>query len=443
VRRALALAIVVGCGQAAPPANAIVVVADAAPPATAPVATDAPAAAKPPPSIVVAPAPTFDGSRRAPGMARLRAVGKDAAWLEFDSPGDKVSYGAVVDLATLCVTETTAGENVPVIEHLFGRARDDQDVIDRLESPEIQKKLGEHLGFVERFEEMVISAVPVRGAHSSGKYATTAARDKVAFSAGGRVFVSLDGGHRFTGVDDGQLATTEDVRFTPDGRFLTYEALWQHERDPHISFVSIDVSGARPVVAGRLDLANHTLLRPATADGKRLVTHDKERCVFSMDPAQKPLALTKLTCVPGPKTPPDHFFFVQPSPSGAWGLVIDGDFQFTKGTMFRFDGSAPSRVLPGALDLHNDSAGPDDGGRFAWDRVQGERISTADGTFDHGHLGTALGFDLEGRFLSFVQPPLVAPHKPMTMMPPTKDKLEDVKCQLVSRTDPTTGKRAR
>jgi len=31
----------------------------------------------------------------------------------------------------------------------------------------------------------------------------------------------------------------------------------------------------------------------------------------------------------------------------------------------------------------------------------------------------------------------------MTMMPPTKDKLEDVKCQLVSRTDPTTGKRAR
>lgn len=442
MKRAAALVVLVGCGQAAPPANAIVVVADAAPPATAPVAAEPPPA-MPRPSIVVAPASTFDGARPAPGMARLRAVGKDAAWLQVDSPGDKVAYGVVVDLATLCVTETTASENVPVIEHLFGRSRDDQDVIDKLESPEIQKKLGEHLGFVERFEEMVIGAVPVRGAHSSGRYATTAARDKVALSVGTRVYVSLDGGHHFVGVDDGQVAATEDIRFTPDGRFLTYEAIWQHERDPHAAFVSIDVSGVRPVLAGRLDLANHLLLRPGTADGKRLVTHQQERCVYTVDPAQKPLALTKLSCVPGPKTPPDHFFYVQPSPSCVWGLVLDGDFQFTKGTMFRFDGSAPSRVLPGALDLHNDSAGPDDGARFAWDRVQGERISTPDGTFDHGHLGTALGFDLEGRFLSFVQPPLVKPHRPMSMMPPTKDKLEDVKCKLVVRTDPTTGKRAR
>ena len=136
--------------------------------------------------------------------------------------------------------------------------------------------------------------------------------------------------------------------------------------------------------------------------------------------------------VPGPKIDKNHFFFVTSSPSGRFGMEIQGDFQATRGMIFPLDGSAKPRALKGAHDLHNASVGPDDGGRFAWEaKLDTLRIDGPEGVRDHRRGGTPLGFDTQGRVLLFQQPPLVKPHRPGTMMPPAKGTLDEQKCSLL------------
>ena len=79
------------------------------------------------------------------------------------------------------------------------------------------------------------------------------------------------------------------------------------------------------------------------------------------------------------------------------------------------------------------NVGPDDEGRFAWERASSLRIDTKAGVQDVKSSGFPLGFDLRGRVIVFVQPPLVRPHVPLTKMPPARGTLHDTRCSLVRR----------
>jgi hypothetical protein len=441
VKRGLAVVFLAACGSAPRSEPVPVVVPQAQP--SAPLVVAAPVPPPPPPSIVVAPPATFDGGHKAPGMAELLGVSRDHLWVQLESPGDRDQYEAVVDNKTLCVTETRTREFPRYGDPLHAYDASDDALAAELASPKVREMLGARLGFLERFEIVSVFGAPVRGLHGDHELVTTPDRRTIAFAVHQRVFVSQDGGHRWVRADGaGPSVNAVLPQLTSDGQFLTYIRGNPPVNNGPIPMhhVVVDLRGPAPVVVGAIDLADHNFRHGLYEGRKGVFVGAKDRCFYTADPAERPLALRKVSCALG-KTDAGRAFVPHFSPSSALVAVIDGDFQATRGLVHRIDGSAPPRKLLGGFDLHSASIGPDDDGRWAWDVRVGFRVATPQGTFEHKDKGTLLGFDLDGSVLVFRQPPLVAEHKPMQVMPPTKDKLADVRCKLVDRIDPLRGVR--
>jgi hypothetical protein len=407
----------------APPVIALA--SDAGPPA---------AAAKPKPttSIVDDEHPHgFDGTRKNPGMAKLRGVSAREAWLDLTVMEKDASYSAIVDLEKGCVVETLGLGPGAVALPAF--AERDHEMTALLSEGDAGTVLGTYAALLARFDINQVSTAMVRG-HSDGAFAVSDDHRKIAILAGGRIFLSLDGGRRFARADAELSSGASDLHFVKGDRYLTFQTsiVDQPRGRPRTVQVVLDTTAALPAPGARVEVEHYNTLHASTPEGLILFAHESDRCLYGIDPAAP--ALKQLSCVPGPRIDKNHFFYVTASPSGRFGMEIQGDFQATRGMVFPIDGSAKPRTLKGAHDLHNANVGPDDGGRFAWEaKLDVLRIDAPDGVRDQKMGGTPLGFDTQGRVLVFQQPPLVRPHRPGTMMPPAKGTLEDQKCTLIRR----------
>ncbi len=388
-----------------------------------------PAPPRPTTSIVDDPHPhVFDGTRKNPGIATLRAVSAREAWLDF-TVMEGTPYSALVDLEKGCVTETLDVRHGSFSLPAF--AERDHEMAALLSEGEAVPALGAYAALLARFEHHQTSAVMTRG-HSDGAFAVSDDHRKIAVLSSGRIFLSLDGGRRFRRADAEPTSGTTDLHFVKGDRYLAFQAATREQPRGRARSVQVvvDTTASLPAVGVRVEIEHYTSLRASTPEGLLLFAHENDRCIYGIDPAAP--ALKQLSCVPGPKIDKNHFFFVTSSPSGRFGMEIQGDFQATRGMIFPLDGSAKPRALKGAHDLHNASVGPDDGGRFAWEaKLDTLRIDGPEGVRDQRMGGTPLGFDTQGRVLLFQQPPLVKPHRPGTMMPPAKGTLEEQKCALL------------
>ena len=399
----------------------------------APLPIEAPPVVKPPKtgSIVDDERPhTWDGARKNPGMASLRGVNEREAWVAFSVIGAP-SYDAIVELETGCVTETfDAVSSSTLMRGVDGTS--EQAILAALRSEDVQRDLGAHVARLARFAHNETSAVTVRR-HADGQAAVSEDHRTIAVEVSGRVFVSLDGGRSFSRADGSLPASIDGVLLGGGDRYLLYRA-YDRKRSKG-QLVVVDLKSPLPAAGTVVDLDHFTALQVSSPEGLLLFSHESERCFYGVDPAAP--VMKKLSCVPGPRTAKDHFFYVQLSPGGRVGVEIQGDFQATRGIVFTLDGSAKPRTLKGGFDLHGTSAGPDDEGRFAWEtRLGVVRIDGPGGVHDAPFRKSLLGLDLQGNVLVFQQPPLVKKHEPMTMMPPAKGTLSDTRCSLVRRVTP-------
>jgi hypothetical protein len=387
-----------------------------------------------------APADAVDKDLPNPTMSGLVAVGKTEAMISLAATTRNDLNLAIVNLATGCIVATRVRTGV---FDAIPNAGDDAAVIAYLQSLQYRENGAQSLADVVRFEVHNIGAVMTR-VRSDGMRTVSADRQKIAVIVAGRVFFSNTGGKTFQRIA-GTLGIGKvwHVYFGPDDRFLYIEF-----GGPGSATAIVDVS--KPSAITQVDTTNFTPLRALSKEGKPLLAHQSNRCVHALDASTQ--SLTKLMCLQGAPLPSDRFFGPTISPSGSFGVYIDGWAQ-GKGVLFELDPAAKVRKLPSTFipqlsqsDLQNFHFGPDDAGRFAWDSHLALRVATPEGIFENpwptpSEAHTPLGFDLEGNVLWFHQPPLVGPHKPMTMMPPAQGKLGDSLCNLVSRTDPTRGKK--
>jgi hypothetical protein len=422
---------------ASPPSTPAAAATNAtAPPADAPRATDGAPHAEPARADIFEPGPTqLDGALPGPGIATLRGVGAHEAWVSFWLPEGAPPYDAVVNLETGCVTETLPTRPAGPAAFLPSVGERDGDA--GLPSPE--KRLGSYLAFLARFEHLVVDARN-HATHSDGMVAFTRDHTKVAIVSSAGVLLSRDGGRGWTRPQGIPVGSVSEIHFSPSGRHLVFDAQWTNDDGgPSAVLGFVDTTADAPPTT--VTIPARSVALGSTDDGRELYSKD-DRCIYAARPEAP--ALTKVACVPGPRIDSNHFFAATLSPDGRVGLVIDGDFQATRGNVFSVDDGRTLRILPGALDLHNGAAGPGLEGRYAWGRPRGGlRVSTPDGAFDLASDDDALGFDLQGRLVTFHRPPLVAPHKPGHMMPKVAGTLADVKCTLVRAVDPKTGTKVR
>jgi hypothetical protein len=416
-----------------------------------------PAPTAPPASIVKRRPPTFDGALPAPGMTgSALGVGRDLAWVELVAVGHNVAYFALVDLKTLCVVETrTADEIGDLFKRELTRSQPDDRILEVLASERVTTALGDLLALRNELAFVSIGAVLTRAPRTGGAAAVSADGRVIALAIDARVFLSSDGGHHYRRIEAGPASWVGDMHVSSDGARIAFSA--GQERSglrSSSAFVVLDVRGAPREVAriplhdgdapGLLD--THVV----TAEGHHVFARTGRRCFATVDPWAPEVHLSDGNCLQGRPPGKDHFFAPQVSPSGRAAVMVDGDFQATRGTLFRLDEPSPNPVAPIAglmfaneFDLHNITLGPTDEGRFFWERAGGARVLTREGTFDVATRGSPVAFDLDGNVLTFRQPPLEKPHPSGTMMPRAKGTLADVQCRLFERHDPLRGARVR
>lgn len=380
-----------------------------------------------------------------PGMSQLTALSKTEAEISLDfvgRPGKTPTPAfAVVNLTTGCIVATRTREQDAIRD-----AGDDAAQITYLESASYRDADAQHLAAVARFDHHTIAAVVAR-VRSDGVRTVSADHQKIAVRVGDRVFYSSTGGRAFERVA-GDLASGSvwNIYFGLDDRLLYIELGGGGRRETAI----VNVAGEALEVLGTVPTMDFTPLRVFSKNGKPLLAHQSNRCIHELD--ERTRTLPKLMCLQGPSLPNDRFFAPDLSPAGTFGVYVDPWAQ-GKGVLFDVSQGATVHKMPSTFntqvyqsDLQNFHFGPDDGGRFGWDSHRGLRVATPAGVFDNPwpkpvEEHSPLGFDLEGNVLWFNRPPLVGPHRPMTLMPPTKGKLGDSLCSLVSRSDPTLGKK--
>jgi hypothetical protein len=388
-----------------------------------------------------APVDGIERTLQNPGMASLVAVSKTEAMLSLG--GYVHEAYAIVDLQTGCVVATQRG--VPP------RAEDatasDAEQVKWLQSAAYAKIEATKLANLTRFT--VNSSYAFMARNRGDRFrAVSADKQKIAVLLGKRPFYSSNGGRAFTALAPLlESSNAGGVYFSPDDQTLFVD-IHSHEKFATAVF---DVSGGTAALRGQAATTEFGPLRAFSSAGMPLFAHQKQRCVHALNPAT--LALDLVQCLPGATMPVDRVFGPDVSPSGSFGVYVDVMAKGS-GVLFNIGPNSRVRPLPSAWiaqasqsDLQNFHTGPDDEGRFAWDRGPGGlRVATPEGIFDHVWPQPVtkhdpLGFDLDGNILWFHQPELVGPHLPMTIMPPTKGVIGDSLCKLLSRTSATAGRK--
>jgi hypothetical protein len=459
-RTCLALALL-GCGQSpAPSASAPLPRATFARFSTAPTAVETVDA-----WVNVAdraPVDAIDRDLQAPGMAVLTALSATEVKIAF-GPDLVPTESAIINLKTGCIVATQRIERTPP-----GRPYDampDAQLLTYLGSSAFIHDEAPHFADLGRFNLHDVSA-RLSAIRSDGKHTLSADRRKMAMEIGNRVFYSDNGGKTFQRIGESTIVGRIDlVYFSPDARTLYIEygpgqappvsqaaAIAAINRSgvlPESRLAIIDVSEA-PKSLGEVTTTDYEEAYITHKDGKHLLLHPRRRCIYGINASTA--TMDKVMCLNGPPLPANFVFGPQLSPSGTYGVYIE-PMQGT-GVLFEVGPNARVRPIPSKYDKRaylSDlqswiNLGPDDAGRFAWSPLRDiVRVATPMGVYDNefrgGTINRLLGFDLQGNILEFVQPALVGPHLEGEYMPPAKDKLGEVLCSLISRTDPTRGKK--
>jgi hypothetical protein len=391
-----------------------------------------------------APADSIDRNIQNPGMVDLTAISATEAVIGLGGLG-AVKF-AIINLDSGCIVATRDKHDT-----LKAHTREsDEKIIEYLQSSAFAHEEAPNFADLLRFDLHEFQAVMTR-TRSDGSRTISADRRKMAILVGDRVFYSADGGKRFERIGTNiSLEMSLGVYLSPDDKLLYVDTMRGTMVDSKFFSKVVDVQNVPAKPLGDVALNGYTSLRVFSTNGKPLHANRDQRCIHELNSAT--LTLDKLLCLNGPKMPADFFFGPDLSPSGTAGVYIEGQARGVA-SIFEVKAGAIARSIPSKFnaqayqsDVQGFHIGPDDAGRFGWDVFHAFRVATPTGVFDNAWLQptdkhTPMGFDLAGNIVWFHQPPLIGPHLPMTLMPPAKGKLGDSMCTLISRTDPTGGKK--